>query len=245
MSAEPMRAEARRRSPTLRFLRDLVVIVVVALLASFLIKTFLVRSFFIPSPSMETTLLGDPGHHDRILVDELVPRVLPLHRGDVIVFTDPGGWLTGEQAPVAAPVGPVATAADRVLSLVGLSPRDANDHLVKRVIGLPGDRVACCDAKGRVTVNGAPLTEPYTELPAGVDLQSKDPFDVTVRPGDVWVMGDNRWNSEDSRFHQGTATDGGVPIKDVVGRAFVVSWPVSRWSFLSDHPKTFAGVPNP
>lgn len=243
MTAE--RGARRRRATTGSFVRDLVVIVVVALLASFLIKTFLVRSFYIPSASMETTLLGDPGHNDRILVDELVPHLLPLHRGDVIVFTDPGDWLAGEQQPVAAPSTPVAAAADQLLSIVGLSPQDANDHLVKRVIGLPGDHVACCDARGRMTVNGAPLVEPYTHLPAGVTTESRLPFDVVVEPGDVWVEGDNRDDSADSRYHQDTSTGGGVPIKDVVGRAFVISWPVSRWRYLSDYPKTFAGVPAP
>ena len=235
----------RPRSSAGAFVRDLIVIVVVAALASFLIKTFLVRSFFIPSASMENTLLGDPGHHDRILVDELVPGVVPVQRGDVVVFTDPGDWLAGEQAPVAPPSTPVAVAVDWVLSLVGLSPQDADDHLVKRVIGLPGDHVACCDALGRTTVNGAPLDEPYTRLPAGTRMESQIPFAITVEPGDVWVEGDNRWNSADSRYHQQTSTGGGVPITDIVGRAFVVSWPISRWHWLSDYPGTFAGVPAP
>ena len=234
----------RRRSSPLLFVRDLLVIVVVAVFASFLIKTFLVRSFSIPSPSMESTLLGDAGHHDRILVNELVPALVPLQRGDVIVFTDPGGWLVGEQE-VTAPTSPVAAAAEWALSVVGLSTQDANDHLVKRVIGLPGDHVACCNPLGQVMVNGAPLVEPYTELPAGENTESQLPFDVTVRPGDVWVMGDNRWDSADSRYHQQTSTGGGVPIKDVVGRAFVISWPVTRWRYLTDYPGTFAGVPAP
>jgi signal peptidase I len=236
---------APRRSAGIRFARDLMVIVVVAVLASFLIRTFLVRAFYIPSPSMESTLLGDADHHDRILVDELVPGVVPLQRGDVVVFTDPGDWLQGESAPVAPPTSPAAAAADFVESLVGLSPRDANDHLVKRVIGLPGDHVVCCDVLGRVRVNGTPLSEPYARLPAGTQLQSAIPFDITVRPGDVWVMGDNRWDSADSRSHQQTSTGGGVPIEDITGRAFVISWPVSRWRFLSSHPDTFAGVPDP
>ncbi|GAA2753886.1 signal peptidase I [Amnibacterium kyonggiense] len=244
MTAE--RTTARRGGPgsTRRFLRDLAVIVVVALLASFLIRTFLVRSFFIPSASMEPTLLGEPGHHDRILVDELVPRLVPIRRGDVVVFTDPGGWLGGEQTASATPSTPVAEAADALLSLVGLSTRDSDDHLVKRVIGLPGDHVACCDPLGRVTVDGAPLDEPYTRLPAGTRLESRVPFDVVVRPGDLWVMGDNRWDSADSRYHQGSAEHGGVPTRDVVGRASVVSWPVDRWRWIDDYPATFAGVPS-
>jgi signal peptidase I len=229
-------APSRRRGS---LLRDTVVVVVVALLASFLIKTFLVQSFYIPSASMEHTLQGDPGHHDRILVDKLVPGVIPLDRGDVVVFTDPGGWLTGEEAPAAAaPTNPV----QRVLSAVLPWEPDAGDHLVKRVIGLPGDRVACCDALGRMTVNGNPIVEPYVLLPAGTKAVSRDDFDVIVPPGHLWVMGDNRDDSKDSRYQRDTPSKGFVPISDVTGRAFVVSWPISHWAWLSNHPDTFAGV---
>lgn len=221
------------------FLRDLVVIVVVAVLASFLIKTFLIRSFFIPSESMQDTLqVGD-----RILVNELVPDLIPLQRGDVVVFTDPGGWLLGD--PVAPPSNPVAAAGEWVLSLVGLSTQDANDHLVKRVVGLPGDHVTCCNALGQMSVNGVPLDEPYVVLQPGSRAVSGTPIDVTVPKDSLWVMGDNRYNSEDSRFHADTTTKGYVPVSDVVGRAFVVSWPVSHWSWLSDYPGTFDGVKAP
>ncbi|GAA2754240.1 signal peptidase I [Amnibacterium kyonggiense] len=219
------------------FLRDLVVIVVVAVLASFLIKTFLIRSFFIPSESMQNTLqVGD-----RILVNELVPGLVPLQRGDVVVFSDPGGWLEGDQ-PVAAPAGPVAAAGDWLLSLVGLSNQDANNHLVKRVIGLPGDHVVCCNALGQMSVNGVPVVEPYAVLHPGSRAVSGTPFDVTVPKGRLWVMGDNRYDSKDSRYQTDTPSKGFVPISDVVGRAFVVSWPVSHWSWLSDYPGTFDGV---
>jgi signal peptidase I len=219
------------------FLRDLVVIVVVAVLASFLIKTFLIRSFFIPSASMQNTLeVGD-----RILVNELVPGLIPLQRGDVVVFSDPGGWLEGDQ-PVAAPGSPLAAGADWVLSLVGLSTQDANNHLVKRVIGLPGDHVTCCNALGQMSVNGAPLNEPYAVLQAGSRAVSGTPFDITVPKDRLWVMGDNRYDSKDSRYQTATPSKGFVPVKDVVGRAFVVSWPLSHWSWLSDYPGTFDGV---
>jgi signal peptidase I len=213
-----------------------VVIVVVAVLASFLIKTFLIRSFFIPSESMQDTLqVGD-----RILVNELVPGLIPLQRGDVVVFTDPGGWLHGDPVPAAS--NPVAAAGDWVLSLVGLSTQDANNHLVKRVIGLPGDHVVCCNALGQMSVNGTPLDEPYAVLQPGSRAVSGTPFDTTVPKGSLWVMGDNRYNSDDSRFQTGTSSKGYVPISDVVGRAFVVSWPVSHWTWLSDYPDTFDGV---
>ena len=230
------RARRKRRGGAAIFVRDLVVIVAIAVVASFLIKTFLVRSFFIPSESMNNTLQV----HDRILVNELVPGVVPLQRGDVVVFKDPGGWLdTPEQA--AQP--PVVAAVDWVLSLVGLSTSDSNDHLIKRVIGLPGDHITCCNALGQMSVNGTPLDEPYAVLPSGTRDVSSLPFDVVVPKGSLWVMGDNRYNSKDSRFNRGTATKGFVPLEDVVGRAFVVSWPVSHWQYLSNYPDTFGGVP--
>jgi signal peptidase I len=218
-----------------------VVIVAIAIVASFLLKTFLVRSFYIPSASMENTLIGEPGHQDRILVDELVPHLTPLHRGDVIVFTDPGGWL---DTPAAPPAGPVAAVTDQLLSLVGLSVQDANDHLIKRVIALPGDHVTCCNALGQMSVNGTPLNEPYVHLPAGTHEVSRDPFDQTVPAGDLWVMGDNRWNSKDSRYNPQGPTHGFVPINDVVGRAFLISWPINRWNTLPNYPDTFQAVPN-
>lgn len=238
MTAERTRTRSRSRS----FLRDLVVIVVVALLASFLIKTFLIQSFYIPSPSMEHTLQGDPGHYDRILVDRLVPSVIPVERGDVVVFKDPGGWLDGEGGtqPTGGG-GPVA----QVLDAINPFSADANDHLVKRVIGLPGDHVACCNALGQMTVNGAPLVEPYAVVQAGYTAVSKDPFDVVVPAGKLWVMGDNRYNSKDSRYNRDTPSKGFVPMKDVTGRAVVISWPVSHWTWLSNYPETFGGVPKP
>ena len=192
---------------------------------------------------MENTLQGEPGHHDRILVDELVPKAIPLQRGDVIVFTDPGNWLAGEQAIVTPPTSPVGAATEWVLSLVGLSGQDADDHLVKRVIGLPGDRVTCCNALGQMSVNGVPLDEPYVRIPAGLTDVSRDPFTATVPAGGVWVMGDNRYDSSDSRFHTGTPTHGAVPVTDIVGRAFVISWPANRWTWLSNYPETFAAIP--
>ncbi len=219
------------------FLRDLVVIVVVAVLASFLIKTFLIRSFFIPSESMQNTLqVGD-----RILVNELVPGLIPLQRGDVVVFADPGGWLEGDQ-PVAAPSTPIAAAGDWVLSLVGLSTQDAINHRGKRGLGLRGDHVTCCNALGPMSVNGSPLDEPYVVLSPGSRAVSGTPFDKVVPKGTLWVMGDNRYDSKDSRYQTDTPSKGFVPVKDVVGRAFVVSWPISHWSWLSDFPSTFDGV---
>jgi signal peptidase I len=226
---------ARRKKSTLLFLRDLLVIFLVAVLVSFLIKTFLIRSFFIPSQSMEETLVMD----DRIIVNQLVPEVTPIEHGDVVVFKDPGGWLparpVSEQPPLIA-------AVDWFLAFVGLSAPDSNDHLVKRVIGLPGDHVTCCNALGQMSVNGVPLDEPYVALPPGETKVSRDDFDVTVPEESLWVMGDNRYNSKDSRYNTETPLKGFVPVDNVVGRAFVVSWPIDHWAWLGNYPEVFAGV---
>lgn len=227
--------QRKKRSVGL-FLRDLVIIFVVALLISFVIKTFLVRSFYIPSGSMEQTLL----ENDRIIVNQLQPRLIPIEHGDVVVFRDPGGWLP-PQTPMEQ--NPVVAGVDWVLSVVGLSAPDSNDHLIKRVIGLPGDHVVCCNALGQMSVNGIPLSEEaYVSLPAGDTKVSKDDFDVIVPEGSLWVMGDNRYNSKDSRYNESTPGKGFVPMDNVVGRAFVISWPLDRWAWLDDYPEVFRGV---
>ncbi|BDZ56171.1 signal peptidase I [Agromyces marinus] len=226
---------ASRRKSALLFLRDLVVIFLVAVLVSFLIKTFLIRSFFIPSASMEQTLMRD----DRIIVNQLVPEVASIEHGDVVVFRDPGGWLPA-RADEAKP--PLIAVIDGFLTFVGLSASDSNDHLVKRVVGLPGDHVECCNALGQMSVNGIPLDEPYVVLPPGDTKVSRDDFEVTVPEDSLWVMGDNRYNSKDSRYNTGTPLEGFVPIENVVGRAVVVSWPISNWAWLDNYPQVFAGV---
>lgn len=224
----------KRRKSALLFLRDVVIIFVVAVLVSFLIKTFLIRSFYIPSGSMETTLMIN----DRIIVNELEPALMPIHHGDVVVFTDPGGWL-----PPAPPVkqNPISATVDNILGFVGLSAPDSDDHLVKRVIGLPGDHVSCCNALGQLSINGTPLREPYITLPPG-QINASHPFNVVVPKGELWVLGDNRWDSKDSSMNQNLPGHGFVPIKDVVGRAILISWPISRWTWLSNYPQVFAGV---
>ena len=241
-TATPSRARRRtrrRQRSTLRFLRDLVIILVVAILVSFLIKTFLVRSFYIPSGSMEHTL----EINDRILVNELEPRVIPLHRGDVVVFTDPGGWLPPVEQPPDR--GPLADALDTALTFVGLSATDSDDHLVKRVIGLPGDHVVCCNTLGQVTVNDVPLKEPYAVIPQGATDAATEPFDVIVPEDSLWVMGDNRYHSQDSSRNQTLPGKGFVPTGDVVGRAFVITWPLSRWSGLGNYPDVFGQLTKP
>ena len=216
----------RRRGAT-RLARDLAIIVVVALLASFLIKTFVVRSFYIPSGSMENTLQVD----DRVLVNEVAPRVGGISNGDVVVFEDPGGWLP---APTA-----VASPVEIALSVVGLAAADTENHLIKRVIGLPGDTVACCDPFGHLILNGVPLEEPYAVLPTTSSPAAPVAFDVIVPEGVVWVMGDNRYRSKDSVYHRDDPAGGFVPLDRVVGTAFVINWPASRWSFIGDYPMVF------
>lgn len=229
-------AHSRSRSRSVKiFLRDILVIFLVAIVLSVGIKAFLIRSFYIPSGSMENTLQIN----DRIIVNELVPRFLPVERGDVVVFRDPGGWLAPR---IQVEQNWFVTSVDWVLSVVGLSAPDSNDHLVKRVIGLPGDRVECCNTFGQMSVNGVPLDETYIELPAGVTKASGTDFDVTVPKDSLWVMGDNRYDSLDSRYNTSKPGKGFVPVDNVVGKAFLVSWPAARWSWLDNYPIVFGGV---
>lgn len=221
-------------------LRDVLVIVLIAVVVSFVIKTFLVRSFYIPSGSMEQTLLIK----DRILVDELTPRFGGYQRGDVVVFRDPGGWLPPAPATPAQP--PLAQAADWLLSLVGITASDSDEHLIKRIIGVGGDHVVCCNAIGQVTVNGTPIDEtPYLNLSSGQTAPKPVPFDVVVPQNSLWVMGDNRDHSRDSRYNMDQPNKGFVPLDNVVGRAFLITWPFDRFGTIDGHHAVFAGVPAP
>lgn len=224
----------RRRSGVRGFIRDVLIILVAALLISFLVKTFLIRSFYIPSESMSDTLL----RNDRIIVNQLTPDLVPIAHGDVVVFKDPGGWLT--PTPRADP-NPI----EWFLRVVGLSPDDGNEHLIKRVIGLPGDTVVCCNDFGQITINGVPIDEPYVHLPNSTSRVSADDFTVIVPEGGLWVMGDNRWASADSRYNTDKPGDGFVPIDNVVGRAVIITWPINRWTWLDNYESVFRGVDAP
>ncbi|CAM5260885.1 signal peptidase I [Streptomyces fumanus] len=213
--------------------KEIPLLVGVAVLIALVLKTFLVQAFVIPSGSMEQTIrIGD-----RVLVDKLTPWFgsRPA-RGDVVVFRDPGGWLQGERtATEDAPV--VVKQVKEALTFIGLLPSDDEQDLIKRVVGVGGDRVRCCDAQGRVTVNGVPLQEDYL-FPGNAPSTTR--FDVTVPQGRLWVMGDHRANSADSRAHQ--ETDFGTVSEDeVVGRARMIVWPLGHWSTLEE-PKTYASV---
>jgi signal peptidase I len=197
--------------------RETVIVVVLALALATIIRVFLVQAFLIPSSSMENTLLVG----DRVLVSKLTTRFGEIERGDVVVFTDPGGWL-GPQAPGPGGVRGVLRDA---FEFIGVLPSDAEGHLIKRVIGVGGDRIRCCDAEGRLLLNGTPVEE-TSILKPGVK-PSREEFAVTVPTGELWVMGDNRPNSGDSRIH------GPVPVSDVVGRTVAVVWPPSSWGSVA------------
>ena len=217
-------ASRRRKRRSFPVWAETVLLLVLALLVSAVVKTFFVQMFFVPSGSMRPLFVED----DRILVQKISYWNGDVQRGDVVVFDDPGGqWLGAEGTPALSRF-------QKALSEVGLYP--TGGHLVKRVIGIGGDRVACCDVKGRVTVNGVPLNE-KAYLNKGA-APSDRPFNVTVPPGRLWVMGDNRSNSEDSRFHMELPGGGTVPQRDVVGKVWAIVWPLSRAHLLHE-PKTF------
>lgn len=228
--AERRRAERRWRGGGWM---DYVVTLVVALVIAILVKTFLIQPFFIPSSSMVPTLETN----DKILVSKLTPGVFDLHRGDVIVFEDPGTWV--EEDPGRAESARYRVT--KVLSYIGLAPDPATDHLVKRLIGLPGDHVVCESQGGPLQVNGVTLDEPYInpETPA-----CQAAFDVTVPQDNVWVMGDNRLASADSAYHESQGEPAFVPMHDITGKAEVIMWPISRWDRLDEGAATFADVPD-
>lgn len=212
---------------------DYIVTLVTALVVAVLVKTFLVQPFFIPSTSMVPTLETN----DKILVSKLTPGVFDLHRGDVIVFEDTQGWIPDEPGRTES----TRFRVTKVLSYVGLAPDPAENHLVKRLIGMPGDHVTCTEG-GALQVNGAALSESYInpQTPA-----CQYTFDVTVPANKVWVMGDNRYASADSAYHNNLGEPAFVSEKDITGKAVFIMWPVSRWSGLSDGESTFADVPDP
>ncbi len=212
----------------LRFCTETLVLLVVAVVVAALLRMFVVQAFYVPSGSMEPTI----GLNERIVVS----KIGGIHRGDVIVFEDPGGWLSPEEMPDKR-TGPVSKA----LEFIGLLPPSDKGYLVKRLIGLPGDHVACCDSQGRMTVNGVALDESGYLYPG--NAPSETPFDVIVPKGRVWVMGDHRANSGDSRPHLASG-NAFVPERLVVGRALAAVWPPQEIHWLG-RPDTFANIPDP
>ncbi|MFX0537725.1 signal peptidase I [Ornithinimicrobium sp. Y1847] len=215
--------------------REVFFIAVTALVISFIIKTFIAQAFWIPSGSMEDTLV----YGDRVMVSKIQAGPMAVERGDIVVFEDPGGWLPPH---VPKDRGPVLNAVFSGLQFVGVAPVAEGNHLIKRVIGEGGDHVVCCDDDGRITVNGHPLDETY--LYPG-DEPSTMPFDITVPEDHIWVLGDHRSNSRDSRAHDdGTGATGSIPRDNVVGQAFVLLFPLNHATWFQT-PDTYEAIPEP
>ncbi|TQS44309.1 signal peptidase I [Cryptosporangium phraense] len=202
-----MMPETSRRKQR-SFWVELPILLLVAVIVAVLVRTFLVQTFYIPSGSMETTLLIN----DRVLVNKMVYRFREPRRGEVVVFVPPKQWDAGP----------------------------SKDDYIKRVVAVGGDKVVCCDASGKITINGRPLNEDYLYED---DVPSSQPFDVTVPTGRLFVLGDHRSASADSRFHPDYQS-GTIPVDAVVGRAFVIFWPFGHMATLPV-PKGYEAIPAP
>jgi signal peptidase I len=204
-------------------LKEFPILVVVALVVSLLIKTFLIQFFYIPSGSMENTLQI----RDRVAVNKIPLISRTIHRGDVVVFRDPANWLS---EPFASESPVIVEKLKEGLVAVGILPNPTKQYLVKRVVGIGGDRVICCNKNKKLTVNGKESTEPYI-------FEGNDPsdlnFDVTVPAGKIWVMGDHRGASADSRYHQDDINKGMVPLNRLTGRVVAVIWPFKNMKIIS------------
>ena len=204
-------------------LKEFPILVVVALIVSLLIKTFLVQFFYIPSGSMENTLQIK----DRVAVNKIPFISRSIHRGDIVVFRDPANWLS---EPFASESPIIIEKIREGLVAVGILPNPTKQFLVKRVIGIGGDRVICCSKSKKLTVNGKESIEPYI-------FEGNDPsdmnFDVTVPVGKIWVMGDHRGASADSRYHQDDINKGMVPLNRLTGRVVAVIWPFKNLKIIS------------
>jgi signal peptidase I len=236
------------------FLRELPVLVVIAFVLALLIKHFLVQAFYIPSGSMEQTLLIG----DRVLVNKVSYHFREPHRGEIVVFNGLDNFDEG--VTLAKPTNPVSKALRALSGTIGLGTPDEKDY-IKRVIGVPGDRVMCCDTSGRVVVTpkagtAKSLDEPYVfendttdmryfcDAGSGKQLCPPGALGILVPKGRLWVMGDHRGNSSDSRFHITDGHHGTVPEDKVVGRAFAIVYPFGRAGVLHV-PKAFDGIALP
>jgi signal peptidase I len=206
-------------------LRELPILVVVALAVSLVIKSFLVQFFYIPSGSMENTLQIN----DRVAVNKVPFISKSINRGDVVVFRDPDNWLpepyTGDGNKYLAKIKEGFVA-------VGVLPNPAKQYLVKRVIGVAGDKVECCSKNKKLMINGVEIDEPY--IFAG-NSASDTKFNVTVPEGKIWVMGDHRGASADSRFHQDDINQGMVPTSKVTGRVIGIIWPIKNFGLVGSY----------
>ncbi|MEI7454205.1 MAG: signal peptidase I [Actinomycetes bacterium] len=210
-----------RKQRKLSSLGEFPLLVVVALLVSIFVKTFLVQFFYIPSGSMENTLQVN----DRVGVNKIANFFGEIKRGEVVVFRDPAGWLPEPDPASTGVIGKAKSA----LVFAGILPNPAKQYLIKRVIGVGGDHIVCCDATHHLKINETSIKEPY--IFEG-DRPSDTDFEVTVPKGFIWVMGDHRSASADSRFHTDDPHKGMVPLSAVTGRAAFVIWPLKNAKFL-------------
>jgi signal peptidase I len=204
-------------------LKELPILIVLALVVSLFIKSFLVQFFYIPSGSMENTLQVQ----DRVAVNKVPFISNTINRGDIVVFRDPNNWLPEN---LDRSSNSFVSKAKSLLVTVGVLPNPAKQYLVKRVVGVAGDRVICCTKGEKLSVNGKEVREPYIY---GGDLPSDMKFDVTVPEGKLWVMGDHRGASADSRYHQDDINNGFVPLETVSGRVVAVIWPFKNITYVS------------
>ncbi len=250
-NADRSRPRHRHRRPRRRkkssFWRELPILLVTALVLTFLIQTFLARVYVIPSASMEQTLQGCTGcTNDRVLVDKVSYRFGEPGPGDVVVFRGPDSWADSVEFERSEPDNVLLRGLQNAASMIGLAPPDERDF-VKRVIAVGGQRVHCCDEQNRVMVAdageegpGEPLTEPYVFLANGQPQESFAP--VTVPEGRLWVMGDNRNDSADSRRHIDDRLNGTIPIDNVIGKVRAVVLPPDRWRGIDGpNPQANAG----
>ncbi|WP_298180333.1 signal peptidase I [Saccharomonospora sp.] len=214
------------------FWKELPILIVVALVLAFFIQQFVARVYMIPSGSMQQTLHGCPGcTPDRILVDKVTYHFTDPAPGDVVVFRGPGPWVE-DDPPTNSSDNPIAGFFQNIGSAFGLAPPDERDF-VKRIIATGGQTVECCDEENRVMVDGEPLHEPYIYWQGEREQPEFGP--VTVPEGTLWVMGDNRNNSADSRYQGGGGERGVVPEENIIGKARLIVLPPSRWDVVSDH----------
>ncbi|GAB3563722.1 signal peptidase I [Amycolatopsis endophytica] len=230
------KGKRRRRKPRKQrsFWVELPILIVVALVLAFVFQQFLARVYTIPSGSMETTLHGCTGcYGDKVLVDKITYDFTDPEPGDVVVFKGPEPWVENEVATQRSD-NAVVRFFQNIGSVFGLAPPDERDF-VKRIVATSGQTVQCCDAQNRVVVDGKALDEPYIhwENPEDDRQMSFDP--VTVPDGYVWVMGDNRNDSCDSRCQGGGGVRGAVPVDNIIGKARIIVLPPGRWGGVSDH----------
>lgn len=220
--ARLIRVTQKRQLPVWQ---ESILLVATAMVMAVIVKTFFLQAFYIPSESMEPTMLVD----DKILVQKVSYWGGDVSRGDIVVFDDPGGWLDPSDSRQAS------NAVQRALETVGLFP--TGGHLIKRVVGVGGDEVKCC-SDGKLTINGVELDEPYL---LDESATKDNTFDVKVPSNYLWVMGDNRNNSADSRAHQGDPGGGFISDESVVGKAWLRVWPLGRAGIIHK-PSTFDAV---